>query len=154
MLTTGQIIELIDSSEPLLIDGDAVRLQQVFLNLIKNAITHASLSPKIELSIRRVDNNRVEIKVQDYGPGIKAAYLGEIFSRFYQVAHNDEYNSGGMGLGLFISQQLVLAHAGTLTVKSTEGVGTTFIVQLPLLEYQSSPTAVAEPKKPQAKVVV
>ena len=77
---------------------------------------------------------QVEIRVQDYGAGIKAEHLTEIFSQFYQVMHDSPATSGGLGLGLFICQQIVVAHGGTIRVESTEGAGATFIVQLPLVK--------------------
>lgn len=132
MLTSQQLIELEQSGEPLLIKADAQRILQVIFNLISNARTHAPQSPKIVLRLRRLDDNQAEIKVQDYGPGIKAEYLANIFSRFYQVSRTDEKFSKGLGLGLFISQEIVVAHGGTIRVESTEGIGTTFIINLPL----------------------
>lgn len=72
------------------------------------------------------------LDVQDYGPGIAAADLPRLFSRFYQVARDDHDTNTGLGLGLFIAQELVTAHGGTIDVVSTEGQGTTFTVRLPL----------------------
>ncbi len=132
MLTTKQVINFDSNNEPLVVNGDAMRLQQVILNLINNAITYASDSPKIDLCLRHLDNEQAEIRVQDYGPGIKAEYQAALFSRFYQVARADGGNNAGLGLGLFIAQQIVVAHGGTLRVESSEGEGATFIVQLPL----------------------
>jgi two-component system, chemotaxis family, CheB/CheR fusion protein len=132
-LTNEQTIELVGENVPLTVIGDPERLQQVILNLINNAIRHASSSPRISLSLAQV-GERVELRVQDYGPGIKASHLPNLFSRFYQVSHGKaEAGAGaGLGLGLFISQQIVMAHAGTISVESTEEIGTTFIVSLPL----------------------
>ena len=112
-----------------------MRLQQVIINLLNNALTHAPTSPKINLSLSRVvGSEQVEIRVQDYGAGIKAEHLAEVFSRFYQVIHDRPASSNGLGLGLFICQQIVIAHGGTIRVESTEGSGATFIVQLPLIK--------------------
>lgn len=119
--------------EPIWVKGDAVRLQQVFTNLINNAITHAPTSPKLCLSLRRVvGSDQVEIRVQDFGAGIKAEHLAEVFSQFYQVMKGGPDSNSGLGLGLFICQQIVQAHGGTIRVESIEGEGATFIVQLPL----------------------
>ncbi len=132
-LTNKQVVELSIDSQALSVQGDPLRLQQVVLNLIGNAITYAPSSPKIVVGLRQVAKEQVEIYVQDYGPGIKAEHLGDIFSRYYQVMHDSSFSNKGLGLGLFISQQIVEGHGGTIRVESTEGEGTTFIVKLPLL---------------------
>ena len=123
--------------EPLWVSGDAVRLQQVISNLVNNALTYAPASPKISLYLQRVAGShpdQMEIRVQDYGEGIKVEYLTGIFSQFYQVLHSGPDSSKGLGLGLFICQQIVIAHGGSIRVESTEGKGATFIIQLPLLK--------------------
>jgi len=66
--------------------------------------------------------------------GIAVDQLPHLFSRFYQVARTDRPSQGGLGLGLFICQELAAAHGGRIVVASTEGEGTTFTVWLPLLE--------------------
>ncbi len=124
-------------SESLIVNGDAERLQQVMLNLLNNAIVHAPTSKQIDVRLRRADG-MAEIEVQDYGAGIEAEHLPDLFSRFYQVSKVGPSPSQGMGLGLFISQQIVHAHGGTLTVESTVGEGATFTVRLPLLEQAKS----------------
>ncbi len=129
--TTTQTVELVhkNGSAPVIIKGDASRLQQVILNLINNARTHAASSPRIKLSLAVAGDGLAELKVQDYGPGIPARDLPKVFSRFYQASHGQI----GLGLGLFICQQIVEAHGGTVGVESVEGEGTTFIVRLPII---------------------
>ena len=129
-----------ESGEPLVIEGDPARLQQVVLNLLTNAITHASGSKHIDVRLRRVDST-AEIDVQDYGEGIKEEHLSQLFSRFYQI-HQGGSTSQGLGLGLFIAKGIVAAHGGTISVDSIEGEGATFIISLPLLdgEGNSHPT--------------
>jgi len=78
------------------------------------------------------------VEVQDYGRGIAADQLPHLFARFYQVARPDRPSQGGMGLGLFICQEVVTAHGGRIAVVSTEGEGTTFTVWLPLTETAGS----------------
>jgi signal transduction histidine kinase len=136
MLTKKQLeVEPATEVEPLWVKADTMRLEQAILNLITNAITHAPTSSKISLNLRKVEkHNMAEIRVQDYGAGIKAEYLGDVFNRFYQVTHGLPSTSTGLGLGLFICQQIVLAHGGTISVESIEGEGATFIVLLPLIE--------------------
>ena len=139
MLTPKLVIESVSEDEPLWVKGDAVRLQQVIINLINNAIIHAPTSPKINLKLSRVvGSDLAEITVQDYGPGIKAEHLKDLFSKFYQVLQNKPAPSSGLGLGLYICQQIVEAHGGTIRVESREGEGATFIVQLPLIKMKAS----------------
>ena len=117
----------------MIVNGDADRLQQVLLNLLTNAITYASGSKRIDVRLRRV-GNVAELEVQDYGEGIEAEHLPNLFSRFFQVIEDTPSAGQGLGLGLFISHQIVAAHDGTISVESTVGEGTTFTVRLPLLE--------------------
>src|SRR5690606_3562751 len=78
-LARGQTIRLDLPREPVVVDGDPVRLEQVLLNLLTNAITHASTSEHIDLSLQAVDS-AAEIQVQDYGPGIPPDELGRLFT--------------------------------------------------------------------------
>jgi signal transduction histidine kinase len=123
-------IQLEAADSPLLVNGDAGRLEQVLLNLLTNAITHARGTDRIDVRLRRA-GDEAEIAVQDYGPGIPQADLPNIFSRFYQVAHAEARAQRGLGLGLFIVHELVTAHGGTVAVASAEGQGTTFTIRLP-----------------------
>lgn len=111
--------------------GDPLRLEQVVINLLTNALRYAEESPSIAVRLRRVDN-AVELQVQDYGPGIAASELPNLFSRFYRVAHDPGQFHQGLGLGLFITQEIVTAHGGQVAVHSEEGQGATFTVTLPL----------------------
>jgi two-component system, chemotaxis family, CheB/CheR fusion protein len=130
--TQGQILVLDGPSEPLMVEGDAVRIEQVVRNLVLNAIKYAPDTPRIDVRLRTRDDV-AEIQVEDYGPGIPETALPHLFTRFYQVERTDARSQGGLGLGLFISQQLVAAHGGTLTVTSRVGSGTGFTIALPLL---------------------
>jgi PAS domain S-box-containing protein len=130
------------ASRSLLVNGDATRLEQAVLNLVTNAITYAPGSARIDVRLCRVDGLAVdglatavaEIEVQDYGKGIAANDLSDLFTRFYQVGQGNPLPAQGLGLGLFIARQIVEAHGGMISVESTEGKGATFIIKLPLLE--------------------
>jgi signal transduction histidine kinase len=110
----------------------------VVLNLLTNAITYAPSSERIDVRLR-LAGNMAEIEVQDYGQGIKPEHLARLFSRFYQVADGTQKAGHGLGLGLFISRQIVTGHNGTITARSTPGEGTTFTIHLPLLEQGDHP---------------
>lgn len=129
----GQAIELDVGAEPFVVSGDAGRLEEVLLNLLNNAIKYAPGTKSIEVRLRRVDGE-AELAVQDYGPGMPADELPNIFTRFYQVVPTDHASHSGLGLGLFISRAIVTAHGGRIEVQSAAGRGTTFTVRLPLIE--------------------
>ena len=138
--TDGPRVELAVAKQPLVVAGDATRLSQVVLNLLTNAARHAPDSPRIELRLRR-EAEEATLEVQDYGPGIPAAALPHLFDRFYQAARRPSQD--GLGVGLFITRELVRAHGGAIAVRSTEGEGATFTVRLPLLEApaETAPTS-------------
>jgi len=138
-LPAGHAIRLDLDAAPVWVRGDAARLEQVLFNLLANAGAHAPSARAIDVRLRRV-GAEAALEVQDYGRGIAADQLPHLFTRFYQVARADRPAQGGLGLGLFICQELIAAHGGHITVASTEGQGTTFTVWLPLLEGEAGAT--------------
>jgi two-component system CheB/CheR fusion protein len=141
--TDGPRVELAVAEEPLVVAGDATRLSQVVLNLLTNAAKYAPDSPRIELRLRR-EAGEATLEVQDYGPGIPAAALPHLFDRFYQAGRRPAQD--GLGVGLFITRELVRAHGGAIEVRSSEGAGATFTVRLPLLAApeQAAPTSLPD----------
>ncbi len=127
----GRQITLSAPAEPLFVQGDPLRLGQIVVNLLNNAIKYAPNS-RIEVRLRRVEDE-AELQVQDYGPGIAKENLGRLFTRFYQVEQGHGRRNSGLGIGLFITRELTLAHGGTISVDSKLGEGTTFTVRLPLI---------------------
>jgi two-component system CheB/CheR fusion protein len=132
MMSGAHQITLLGENGPLPILGDARRLEQAILNLISNAVKHAPDSEHIELLLRREGNEAV-LEVRDHGPGIVESDLPHLFTRFFQVARSTPEWVGGLGLGLYIAQEIALAHDGRITVASKRGEGTTFSLRLPLL---------------------
>ena len=110
------------------IHGDNVRLTQVFDNLFSNAIKYAPGS-KITV-VAKPENDTLLITFSDAGPGIPKAYLPYIFERFYRVP--GDRSSTGSGLGLYICNQIIMAHRGKIWVDSEIDQGTTFFIQLPI----------------------
>ncbi|WP_158501586.1 ATP-binding protein [Vitiosangium sp. GDMCC 1.1324] len=106
---------------------DASRLEQVLLNLLSNAIKFGEGKP-IEVKVD-CDEERAKLEVSDQGIGISPEALTRIFERFERAVPERHY--GGLGLGLWIARQIVLAHGGTLWVESAVGKGSTFHLQLP-----------------------
>jgi signal transduction histidine kinase len=116
----------------LIADGD--RLAQVFTNLVDNALRYTSSGGQVTLQAQS-DQTEMEIRVADTGSGIPADAIPHIFERFYQ-ADPSRLGEGkhGAGLGLAIVHEIVAAHSGRITVRSQEGLGTTFTVHLPLVQ--------------------
>jgi two-component system phosphate regulon sensor histidine kinase PhoR len=118
------------SARPSWVRGNAQRLEQVFTNLLENAIKYTPTGGRV---VARVSTtvNEVVIEVEDSGVGIPASALPRIFERFYRVDRSRSREMGGTGLGLAIVKHVVRAHGGTVSVKSEEGRGSTFVVALP-----------------------
>ena len=115
----------------LFITGDSSRLKQILANLINNAVVYTQESGEVEVTIKK-ENNFAVIKVSDNGIGIPEDEQDRIFERFYRVDKARSRNSGGTGLGLSIVKYLVENLNGFITVESKLGLGTTFIVKLPI----------------------
>ena len=119
----GAPVDVVAPDE-LLIDADPVRIREVVLNLLTNAVEHA---PGRAVSIVAEARARdIAITVRDEGDGIDADALPHVFDRFQKGR-----NSRGSGLGLAIAQKLVVAHGGTIALESAPGAGTTVRVTLP-----------------------
>jgi PAS domain S-box-containing protein len=141
----GQTITVALPGEPLPLDGDSVRLAQVFSNLVDNAAKYGSAGNRIEVEARREDGNLV-VAVRDQGQGIGAESLPRIFDMFYRADRSLEKHEGGLGIGLTLVRQLVELHGGSVAAASDGlGRGSTFTVHLPLLEGVSAPRAAIEP---------
>ena len=112
------------------IKGDVFRLEQVVYNLLTNALKYG-LGKPIEISVFREKNFGV-IEVKDYGMGITRENLARIFDRFERVISSTNIN--GLGLGLFISKEIIISHEGYLSVDSKIGEGSTFTVRFPLIK--------------------
>jgi signal transduction histidine kinase len=106
---------------------DRLRLDQVVTNLISNAVRYAAGAP-VEIVLEEKDDT-ARLTVVDHGIGVPEAAKGKIFNRFERAATSTYY--GGLGLGLYISHQIVQAHGGRIVVSDTPGGGATFVVELP-----------------------
>jgi two-component system OmpR family sensor kinase len=109
---------------------DPLRIEQVLTNLVDNAIKHSPQGGAIDVSLSRVGEEQVEVVVRDHGPGVPPQHRAHIFERFYQANSTMGY-SAGMGLGLYISREIVELHGGTIEAQFPEGGGSRFVVRLP-----------------------
>jgi signal transduction histidine kinase len=112
--------------------ADRMRIQQVMINLVNNAIKFTPVG-KIKINVEHLDD-KVNIRVSDTGVGIPADQLELIFQEFAQVDTSTTRKAGGTGLGLPISRRLIEMHGGRLWAESTgvSGEGSTFNVELPI----------------------
>jgi signal transduction histidine kinase len=118
--------------QPVQVEGDADRLQQVVWNLLSNAIKFTPRMGSVTVTSRQVDH-QVEVEVSDTGVGIKPDFLPFVFDRFRQSDASITRAHGGLGLGLSISRHLAEMHGGAISAASEgEGCGATFTVSLPL----------------------
>ena len=116
----------------LTVEADAVRLEQVFINLLENALKYGNRPGlAIDLYAERAGPN-IHVQVTDNGPGIPREDQEHIFERFYRVHKDRSRETGGTGLGLSIVKNVIMAHGGNVLVRSAPGEGSTFTVALPI----------------------
>ena len=112
--------------------ADRKAVEQVFTNLLDNAIKYCGSGTQIRLRAQKGSGNTLRVEIADSGPGIEPRHLPRLFERFYRVDSGRSRDMGGTGLGLSIVKHLVEAMGGTLGVESTPGRGATFWFTLPV----------------------
>jgi signal transduction histidine kinase len=112
------------------IRGDRERLAQVFTNLLTNAVKYSPGADRVLVRLAATETGAV-IEVQDFGIGIDREHHRRIFDRFYRVSSPDEKTFPGLGVGLYVTSEIVRRHDGAITVRSEKGRGSTFRVMLP-----------------------
>ena len=135
-------ISLVLPPAPLFVMADAVRLRQVLLNLVSNAIKYSPPSAPIELSVHVV-TECATICVRDYGLGVPPAEHTRLFERFVRLERDMNSPTRGTGLGLYICRRLIQAMHGTIWMESTgiEGEGSRFVFTLPLAPLSQIPSS-------------
>jgi signal transduction histidine kinase len=108
-----------------LVYGDGLRMEQIFINLLDNAIRYTERG-RVSVTMRSVDHHQIKITIEDTGMGISKSELPYIFERFYRVEKSRSREHGGTGLGLAIVKKLVEIQGGTIEVSSEVGKGTRF----------------------------
>ncbi len=130
--------------------GDPDRIEQALANLISNAAKFSPKGASIVLSAKKKDG-RVRISVADKGDGIPEDFRDRIFSRFAQADSTDARRRGGSGLGLSITKAIAEAHSGKVGFKTAVGKGTTFFIDLPMVEPAAASAESPQNEGPRAK---
>jgi PAS domain S-box-containing protein len=123
-------IELNEQAENIAVHADEQRIEQVFVNLLTNAIKYSPDANRVEIEVW-TESDKVCISVRDFGIGIQKNQLEKVFSRFYRV-RGLAPSFSGLGIGLFISKKIVERHGGTIWVDSDIGKGSTFYLNIPV----------------------
>ena len=116
--------------DKLMVTADRQRIEQVIINLLSNAVKYSPEADLVNISVSIADNKAV-VTVQDFGLGISKEQQERIFTRFYRVEDMATHISG-LGIGLFISKEIISRHKGRLWIESGQGKGSTFFFEIPL----------------------
>lgn len=123
------VLEIAD--EPLVVHADPARLEQVLTNLLTNAVKYSPDAAHVLIGLSRREGFAL-LSVRDEGIGIPRAEQGQLFARFYRAPNAVSGGTAGLGLGLFITHELVVRNGGRIWVESEENEGSTFYVTVPL----------------------
>ncbi|HMC01451.1 MAG TPA: ATP-binding protein [Flavobacteriaceae bacterium] len=115
-----------DYKNPIMVNGDKERLQQVLSNLIVNSIKYGHERGTTEVSIENLIKNKVIVRVTDNGEGIAKEHIPRLFERFYRVDKSGSRKEGGSGLGLAIVKHIIEAHDEKIYIESELGIGSEF----------------------------
>jgi signal transduction histidine kinase len=136
--TTGSEMR-VHMDQPLIGAWDRLRVEQIFTNLLSNALKYAPGAP-ISISASPAGGFAV-VEIRDQGPGIPEGDLARIFGRFERAGASDR--DGGMGLGLYVARQIAEAHGGSVDASNAPGGGACFTVRLPFASKQPQPSVPA-----------
>jgi two-component system phosphate regulon sensor histidine kinase PhoR len=130
----GAEVRITSAGGDLVLEADSRRLEQVFLNLLDNALKYGNRPGlNVDLHVERMGPN-LHVRVADNGPGIPYEDQEHIFERFYRVHKHRSRETGGTGLGLSIVKNVIQAHGGDVSLQSVPGSGSTFQVTLPVVQ--------------------
>jgi signal transduction histidine kinase len=118
-----------DPNEQSVVLADKQRIEQVVINLLTNAIKYSPKANKVFVSLRN-EGEFATVRVKDEGIGLKEEHLSKIFNRFYRA--DGVGNVSGLGIGLFLTKEIIDRHNGTILVNSDYGKGSEFLFSLPL----------------------
>jgi PAS domain S-box-containing protein len=126
----NQTLTVTIPSEPIWLDADSTRMEQVVVNLLTNAAKYTPHDGQVSINVESADG-KASIQVRDTGIGIPADVLPHIFDLFTQAERSLARSEGGLGIGLAVVKRLTEMHGGTVSVSSIEGQGSEFVVHLP-----------------------
>jgi signal transduction histidine kinase len=126
-------IQIVMPAEPCMVWGDGLRLEQVLVNLVQNAVKYSRAGSTVAITVGDT-GTQVWFRIRDQGMGIPAEAVAHVFERFYRVLEGTTQLIPGMGIGLSVVKDIVTLHGGSIDVESIEGVGSTFTLWLPQLE--------------------
>lgn len=124
---------VIKKSMPLRVHGDKFRLYQVLTNFLTNANKYSPKDSSIYVTVENIGDEAV-VSVKDFGEGVRKEEQKRIFEKLYQVTNTEKKSYSGLGMGLYISKEIINHHGGTIGVKSRKGKGATFYFTLPLVK--------------------
>jgi len=149
----GIRLEFVDAAEPLFVEADVDRLQQIFGNIISNAVKFTASGGTIHVSITG-DSGVAKLVVTDTGAGISPAFLPFVFDMFRQQESSTDRNYQGLGIGLALVKKLIEVHKGSVSIRSAGiGRGTEVTVRLPQAPAPASQDMAAKAPKPSAAVL-
>jgi signal transduction histidine kinase len=128
-------LRFVSPDDPLSLWADPMRLGQLVGNLVSNAVKFTPKGGTVTLTVGRRSDTAV-VEIEDTGVGIPADEVDKLFQRFFRAS--TAATEQGTGLGLSIVKSIAEAHGGTISVRSEEGVGTTFLVELPIAREPSA----------------
>jgi signal transduction histidine kinase len=128
--TNNRLLNIVFPNDLPTVAADKNSIEEVIVNLVDNGLKYSLEGGQVIVSAK-VDGDFVEVSVQDQGIGIPASLVPNLFSKFYR-SHRSRETVSGTGLGLYISKAIVESHGGTMSVRSTEGEGSTFSFTLPI----------------------
>ena len=129
----GRILTQLEATNATVL-ADDMHLTNVFYNLMDNAVKYRKDDLILTVTTRNGDNNHIIITIEDNGMGIAKEHVKHIFDKFYRVPTGNLHNIKGFGLGLAYVKRIVTMHHGTIHAESELGIGTKFIIELPLME--------------------
>ena len=138
-LTTERHTLVLETQAKKSIFGDRDRIGQVLTNLISNAIKYSPRADTILITTTLLQNH-VQLSVRDFGVGIAKKSQDKVFERFYRVSGSQQYTFPGLGLGLYISAEIISRLQGRMWVESAKGKGSTFYVKLPISANKKRPS--------------
>lgn len=126
----NQQIKLIEKDKSIIVNVDIIRIEQVMVNLLTNALKYSPNDSEITVTVSK-EKDSAKVEVKDEGIGISEEDKENVFTKFFQVEKDKELKEG-LGLGLYISSEIIAKHNGKIKVESELGKGSTFSFTLPL----------------------